>query len=82
MEELSRPVNTKKFPELLAKRFGLTPEVFAKRIFDFRRINGYTLQDLGQILGIGHQTIIRWERMQCFPKSRPIIRRLIDLNII
>lgn len=72
----------KKFPGVLAT-FGLTPESFAKKVFDYRRINGYTLQDLADIIGgLGPQTVMRWERMLSFPKSRPTIKRLFDLKII
>ena len=72
----------KKFPVVLA-RFDLTPEIFARKVFDYRRSNGYTLKDFGDVLGgIGAQTVMRWERMLCFPKSRPIIKRLFDLNVI
>lgn len=70
-----------KFPQVLA-RFGLTPEVFAKKILDYRRSHGYTLEDLGDLIPVGKQTVMRWERMMTFPKSRPTIKRLLDLNII
>lgn len=72
---------SKKFPDILA-RYQLTPEIFAKKVFDYRRMNGYTLKDLGDIVAVGAQTVMRWERMMTFPKSRPIIKRLFDLNII
>ena len=72
----------KKFPGVL-KHFNLTPDGFAKKVFDYRRMNGYTLRDLGDIIGgVGPQTVMRWERMLSFPRSRPMIKRLIDLNII
>ena len=41
--------------------------VISEKIKDYRRKNGLTQEDFGNLIGVSAQAISKWEREECYP---------------
>ncbi|MBQ7171628.1 MAG: helix-turn-helix transcriptional regulator [Clostridia bacterium] len=52
---------------------------FGEKLRFFRRRDGYTQAELGELLGITPRTLINYEKGRCCPKQADLYMRMADL---